>query len=135
MSHSFDVNDWLGETSFKARYQNWENNPFVQDFSKWTAECFSNLFIFFNETHWCFFIGQLSENGDDEAQKSSLEIMFQIDAQGYPLLPSLEMIKNTRLLHKKLLIGKFLSDMHHAYHLPTCRLLSHLPSVARDGLW
>ena len=84
--------------------------------------------------HSCFFIGQLSENGDDKAQKLSPEIMFQIDAQGYPLLPSLEMIKNPCLLHKKLLIGKFLSDMHHAYCLPTCHLLSHLPSIARDGL-
>ena len=52
--------------------------------------------------------------------------MFQIDAQGYPLLLSWDSIKNARLLHKKLLIGKFLSDMHRAYCLPTFRLLSHL---------
>jgi hypothetical protein len=51
------------------------------------------------------------------------------------MLPSWETIKDTKLLRKKLLIGKFLAEMHSAYFLLSCRLLGHLLSLTSNGRW
>lgn len=40
--NSHDINNELGGMSFKSRYKNWPKDPMVKDFSKWTAESFSN---------------------------------------------------------------------------------------------
>lgn len=40
LTHSLDVNDQLGGTSFKSRHEGWADEPMVQDFSKWASECF-----------------------------------------------------------------------------------------------
>lgn len=39
-SHSYDNNNELGGTSFKARYKDWAKDPMIEDFSRWTAESF-----------------------------------------------------------------------------------------------
>src|ERR1700761_1068892 len=44
---SHDINDRLGATSFKGRYENLEENPFIEDFATWIAECFGNIFVSF----------------------------------------------------------------------------------------
>jgi hypothetical protein len=49
------------------------------------------------------------------------------------MLPSWETIKDTKLLHKKFLIGKFLAEMHGAYFLLSCRLSGHLLYLTSDG--
>jgi hypothetical protein len=42
--HSHDINERLGGTSFKNRHD-WESDPFVQDFTKWTAESFGSSLL------------------------------------------------------------------------------------------
>jgi hypothetical protein len=42
--NSFDMNDKLGGTSFKASYD-WENDSMIQAFSKYTAESFGLSFF------------------------------------------------------------------------------------------
>lgn len=41
--HSYDNNQKLGGTSFKARYADWAKDPMVDDFSRWTAESFGEF--------------------------------------------------------------------------------------------
>ena len=45
--HRYDNNSKLGGTSFKERYNMWEKDPLVEEFSRWTAESFGlSLFYF-----------------------------------------------------------------------------------------
>ena len=48
--NSYDINDKLGGTSFKASYD-WENSGMVQAFSKWTAESFGTSLLCLVEKH------------------------------------------------------------------------------------
>ncbi|KAF8256753.1 hypothetical protein EI94DRAFT_1710295 [Lactarius quietus] len=43
------------------------------------------------------------------------EIKLKTDTQGYSMLPSWESIKDAELRYKKYLIGRYLTEMHHAY--------------------
>jgi hypothetical protein len=81
-------------------------------------------------------IGQPSNNGNNVGPNKinvAAEIKFETDTQGYPMLPSWETIKDRKLLHKKILIGKFLAEMHGAYFLLSCCLLGHLLSLISEG--
>jgi hypothetical protein len=48
--NSYDINDKLGGTSFKASYD-WENDGMIQAFSKWTAKSFGSSLLRLVETH------------------------------------------------------------------------------------
>jgi hypothetical protein len=62
-------------------------------------------------------IGQQPNDSDEEAPKRSKdappEIKLKTDAQGYPILPSWESIKDAKLKYKKYLISRYLTEMHH----------------------
>lgn len=64
------------------------------------------------------FLGTQSSDSDEDDQKRSKvivpEIKLRTDAQGYPMLPSWELIKDTDLRYKKYLIGKYMKDMYRA---------------------
>ncbi len=63
-------------------------------------------------------IGQHSHSGDGNGEgqrKSKLanpDIKLQTDLQGYPILPSWDLIKDANLIHKKYLIGRYLTEMY-----------------------
>ena len=45
---SYDNNQKLGRTSFKERYNMWEKDPLVEEFSRWTAESFGSSLIYYS---------------------------------------------------------------------------------------
>ena len=90
------------------------------------------------------FIGRPSNNSNDEGKTKNKRVLEDVklktDEQGYPLLPSWETIKDAHRLTKKLIIGKFLGEMHHVYHpfaLPSIKwpICYHqgLPTVVEKG--
>jgi hypothetical protein len=118
--YSFDINDRLGATSFKSRYENWADEPMGQEFLKWAAECFGRSFLLSlqQECADTVFIGKVSNDSDEEGSKKNKRVMPEIklgtDTQGYPMLPSWESIKDAELKYKKYLIGRYLSEMYRA---------------------
>ncbi|KAN0136928.1 hypothetical protein V8E53_005369 [Lactarius tabidus] len=95
-----DNNHKLGSTSFKDCYKQWQNEPFVDNFSKWTSESFG-LRVQPNNDH--------QEIGKKDL---AVNIKLQKDSQGYPILPSWEVINREGHVYKRYLIGKYLSELY-----------------------
>ncbi len=53
-------------------------------------------------------------DGNDKSKPTNSDLKLQTDAQGYPVLPSWESIKDADLIHKKYLIGRYLTEMYRA---------------------
>ncbi|KAF8263632.1 hypothetical protein EI94DRAFT_1703843 [Lactarius quietus] len=95
-----DSNLKYGGTSFKERNKEWMNVPLIKDFSRWTAKSFGV---------------QPNNEGQDDGgrnKEKAPNIKLPIDSRGYPVLPSWEAINNKGLTYKKMLIGKFMSEMY-----------------------
>ncbi|KAH9027300.1 hypothetical protein EDB84DRAFT_1563480 [Lactarius hengduanensis] len=94
----YDNNDELGGTSFKARYKGWSQDPMVEEFSRWTAESF----------------GAHPADSEEESRNrgATPKVKLSIDENGYPVLPSWEAIDRGGLMYKKMVIGKFMSEMY-----------------------
>jgi hypothetical protein len=54
------------------------------------------------------------EEGVKKSKVTAPEIKLRTDSRGYPMLPSWKSIKDTDLIYKKYLIGRYLSDMYRA---------------------
>jgi hypothetical protein len=112
---SYDINDELGGTSFKTRHKNWPKDPLVEDFSNWTAESFSRCRFFSGGKVLTYALTEVKRNsGEVDGKKNDTcpNIKLPMDEQGYPILPSWEVIKGEGLTYKKSLIGKFMSEMY-----------------------
>ncbi|KAH9028956.1 hypothetical protein EDB85DRAFT_2147569 [Lactarius pseudohatsudake] len=98
LSNSYDNNNELGGTSFKARYKGWLHDPMVEEFSRWTAESF----------------GDLANSGEECIIKKDQtpKVKPLIDKHGYPVLPNWETIDRGGLTYKKMVIGQFMSEMY-----------------------
>ncbi|KAI9441037.1 hypothetical protein BJY52DRAFT_1195315 [Lactarius psammicola] len=88
------ITSWA-ELSFKARYKDWQRDPMVEDFSKWTAESFG---------------ADPNNDIEEEGQRKDAAPIIKLvtDKKGYPMLPSWEAIEDKGLMYKKYLIGKFM---------------------------
>ncbi|KAI9456959.1 hypothetical protein BJY52DRAFT_1187564 [Lactarius psammicola] len=95
----YDINNELGGTSFKVRYKDWQRDPMVKDFSKWTAKSFG---------------ADPNDDIEEEGQRKDAAPIIKLatDKKGYPMLPSWEAIEDKGLMYKKYLIGKFMSEMY-----------------------
>ena len=102
------------------------------------------FFLFFIKYADASYIGGPSNADNNEGAKKIKKVLSDVklkaDAEGYPILPSWETIKDDGLLGKKLLIGKFLSEIQRAYHLfalssikPLIYYHQRLPSVVERG--
>ena len=82
-------------------------------------------------------IGQRSHSGDGNGEgqrKSKLanpDIKLQMDSQGYPVLPSWDLIKDADLIHKKYLISRYLTEMYSEYLSAPNFLITLLPLLQR----
>jgi len=82
-------------------------------------------------------IGQCSHssNGNGEGQRKSKlvnpDIKLQMDSQGYPVLPSWDSVKDADLIHKKYLIGRYLTEMYGEYLSAPNFLITLLPLLQR----
>ncbi|KAI9433116.1 hypothetical protein H4582DRAFT_2082572 [Lactarius indigo] len=93
--------DWtldhvLGGTSFKARYKGWSKDPLVEEFSRWTAEEYP------------------ADSGEEDRKRKDKtpKVKLPMDENGYPVLPKWEDIDREGLMYKKVVIGKFMSEMY-----------------------
>lgn len=70
--------------------------------------------ILLQETYFNnIFLGVQPGNGDQDGGKKEAQIIkLPMNSQGYPVLPSWEVINCKRLTYKKLLIGKFMSEVY-----------------------
>ncbi|KAI9430702.1 hypothetical protein H4582DRAFT_2086357 [Lactarius indigo] len=94
-----DINNKLGGMSFKSRHKDWQRNPMVEDFSRWTAESFG--------------VHASDDNKEDGKGKDAMPIIkLVIDKNGYPMLPRWEAIECKGLMYRKYLIGRFMGEMY-----------------------
>ncbi|KAI9429142.1 hypothetical protein H4582DRAFT_2069283 [Lactarius indigo] len=95
----YDNNDELGGTSFKARYKGWSKDPLVEEFSRWTAESFGEY---------------PADSGEEDRKRKDKtpKVKLPMDENGYPVLPKWEDIDREGLMYKKVVIGKFMSEMY-----------------------
>ncbi|KAI9440947.1 hypothetical protein H4582DRAFT_2074735 [Lactarius indigo] len=95
----YDNNDELGGTSFKARYKGWSKDPLVEEFSRWTAESFGEY---------------PADSGEEDRKRKDKtpKVKLLMDENGYPVLPKWEDIDREGLMYKKVVIGKFMSEMY-----------------------
>ncbi|KAF8262968.1 hypothetical protein EI94DRAFT_1808036 [Lactarius quietus] len=96
---SYDINDKMGGTSFKEFRKQWKSNPLVDDYLKWTADSF----------------GIQPRNGSQDNGKNKenpKNINLPMNRHGYPVLPSWEAINPEGATYKKLLIGKFMTQLY-----------------------
>ncbi|KAF8261224.1 hypothetical protein EI94DRAFT_1705707 [Lactarius quietus] len=95
-----DSNLKYSGTSFRECNKEWMNDPLIEDFSRWTAKSFRV---------------QPNNEGQDDGRRNKEKmpnIKLLIDSRGYPMLPSWEAMNIKGLTYKKMLIGKFLSEMY-----------------------
>ncbi|KAI9436453.1 hypothetical protein H4582DRAFT_2078612 [Lactarius indigo] len=94
-----DINNELGGTSFKSRHKDWQRDPMVEDFSRWTAESFG--------VH-------ASDDSEEEGKGKDATpiIKLVIDKNGYPMLPRWEAIEREGLMYRKYLIGRFMGETY-----------------------
>ncbi|KAI9436344.1 hypothetical protein H4582DRAFT_2058994 [Lactarius indigo] len=105
---SHDINNELGGTSFKSQHKDWQRDPMVEDFSRWTAESFGgSLFCFKGRVH-------ASDDSEEEGKGKDATpiIKLVIDKNGYPMLPRWEAIEREGLMYRKYLIGRFMGEMY-----------------------
>ncbi|KAI9438332.1 hypothetical protein H4582DRAFT_2057761 [Lactarius indigo] len=105
---SHDINNELGGTSFKSRHKDWQRDPMVEDFSRWTAESFGgSLFCFKGRVH-------ASDDSEEEGKGKDATpiIKLVIDKNGYPMLPRWEAIEREGLMYRKYLIGRFMGETY-----------------------
>ncbi|KAI9436741.1 hypothetical protein H4582DRAFT_2078444 [Lactarius indigo] len=95
----YDNNDELGGTSFKAWYKGWSKDPLVEEFSRWTAESFGEY---------------PADSGEEDRKRKDKtpKVKLPMDENGYPVLPKWEDIDREGLMYKKVVIGKFMSEMY-----------------------
>ncbi|KAH9170156.1 hypothetical protein EDB89DRAFT_1908025 [Lactarius sanguifluus] len=56
--------------------------------------------------------GDSDNDGNKKSTDMTPEINLKTDSRGYPILPSWELVKDTKLQNKKYLIGKYMSEMY-----------------------
>ncbi|KAF8262952.1 hypothetical protein EI94DRAFT_1704374 [Lactarius quietus] len=95
----YDINDEMGVTSFKKFHKWWQSDPLVDNYSKWTAES----------------LGVQPRNGGQDNGKNNenpKNIKLPMNRHGYLMLPSWEAINQEGHAYKKLLIGKFMTQLY-----------------------
>ncbi|KAF8266107.1 hypothetical protein EI94DRAFT_1701992 [Lactarius quietus] len=95
----YDINDEMGATSFKKFRKQWQSDPLVDDYLKWTAES----------------LGVQPRNGGQDNGKNNenpKNIKLLMNRHGYLVLPSWEAINQEGATYKKLLIGKFMTQLY-----------------------
>ncbi|KAF8274182.1 hypothetical protein EI94DRAFT_1696126 [Lactarius quietus] len=95
----YDINDKMGGTSFKEFHKQWKSDPLVDDYLKWTADSF----------------GVQPRNGsqdDGKNKENPKNIKLPMNRHGYLVLPSWEAINQEGATYKKLLIGKFMTQLY-----------------------
>ncbi|KAF8257949.1 hypothetical protein EI94DRAFT_1708448 [Lactarius quietus] len=95
----YDINDEMGGTSFKEFRKQWKSDPLVDDYLKWTANSY----------------GAQPRNGgqdDGKNKENPKNIKLLMNRYGYPVLPSWEAINQEGATYKKVLIGKFMTQLY-----------------------
>ncbi|KAF8262974.1 hypothetical protein EI94DRAFT_1807966 [Lactarius quietus] len=95
----YDINDEMGVTSFKKFRKQWQSDPLVDDYLKWTAKS----------------LGVQPRNGGQDNGKDNenpKNIKLPMNRHGYPVLLSWEAINQEGHTYKKLLIGKFMTQLY-----------------------
>ncbi|KAH9179081.1 hypothetical protein EDB89DRAFT_1901132 [Lactarius sanguifluus] len=94
LPNSYDNNDELGGTSFKARYKGWSQDPMVEEFSRWTAASFG---------------AHPADSEEENINKGATpKVKLLMDENSW------EAIDRGGLMYKKMVIGKFMSKMYDA---------------------
>jgi hypothetical protein len=87
----------------------------VEEFSRWTAESFGQwIFHFRRNVLTRHFVGAHPAGSEEENRNKGAtpKVKLPMDEKGYPVLPSWEAIDRGGLMYKKMVIGKFMSEMY-----------------------